>query len=251
MAAADALTGNSFLDALPASTRAALSPSLTRRVVRPGEVLARPGEPFAEVVFPIHSVASTVTVTEEGSAVEVGLAGHEGLSPVAIVFGSDASRHATTVQIPDSALTISVKSFLTMYASDQTFRSRCASYAEYLFTAATQFAACNAVHPAEERYARWLLMADDRVGAREFSLTQEFSAQMLGVRRATVTGIAAVLAERGVISYRRGRIVVLDREGLEDSTCECYAAVNGELERLMGYGARRPTSAASRDGESG
>jgi CRP-like cAMP-binding protein len=235
-----AVTGNSFLDSLSAPTRATLLPLLELRKLKKAQHVAEPNEPFSHVFFPIRSVISTVTLTEEGSAVEVGLAGHEGLSPLPIAFGSLTTRHSTVVQIPDSALCMSAEHFLLEFKADGALRDRCSRYAEYSFVAATQFAACNGVHPVEERYARWILMANDRVGTAEFSLTQEYSAQMLGVRRATVTTIAADLSKRGLISYQRGRVFVTDREGLEEAACECYAAVNEELQRLMGYGARQP-----------
>lgn len=240
-----ALTGNSFLDRLPGPTRTRLLPLLKMRRVKRGEEVARPDEPFVNVRFPVRSVISTVTLTLEGAAVEVGLTGHEGLSPLPIAFGSLISRHATVVQIPDTALFMDANAFLAEFESDVAFRERCSRYAEYSFSAATQFAACNGVHPVEERYARWLLMASDRVGATEFNLTQEYSAQMLGVRRATVTNIALGLAKQGLIAYHRGTVFVTDREGLEDAACECYAAVNGDLHRLMGYSALHPLSAPS------
>lgn len=233
-------TGNSFLDSLPEATRGRLVPLLELKRVKRGQELSRPDEPFVEVLFPIRSVISTVTLTADGAAVEVGLTGHEGLSPLPIAFGSLTSRHATMVQIPDSALSIDAKAFLAEFRSDLDLREHCSRYAEYSFSAATQFAACNGIHPVEERYARWLLMASDRVGATEFNLTQEYSAQMLGVRRATVTNIALALAKKGLITYKRGTVLVTDRAGLEDAACECYAAVNTDLQRLMGYGAFNP-----------
>ena len=236
----DGRTGNSFIDSLPEPVRSRLLPLFETRRLKAGLVLARPDEPFSDIMFPIRSVISTVMLTVEGSAVEVGLAGHEGLSPLPVTFGSLVSRHSTVVQIPDSALFIGTKAFLAEFRADVALRDQCSRYAEYSFGAATQFAACNAVHPVEERYARWILMANDRVGAREFSLTQEYSAQMLGVRRATVTNIASGLSQKGLISYQRGRVFVIDRDGLEDAACECYAAVNADLERLMGYSAQQP-----------
>ena len=233
------ITGNSFVDSLPAATRARIVPLLTLEVMDTGHVVSQPGERFRHVVFPVRSVISTVTLTEEGAAVEVGLAGHEGFSPLPMAFGSVVSPHSTVVQIADSAQCMDAVAFVAEFKADADLRDRCLRWAEYSFTAATQFAACNGVHPIEERYARWILMANDRVGSAEFYLTQEYSAQMLGVRRATVTNIASALSKSGAISYRRGRILVTDRASLEDAACECYQAVNGDLQRLMGYGARK------------
>jgi hypothetical protein len=120
------------------------------------------------------------------------------------------------------------------------------AYAAYSFAASTQFAACNRLHPIEERYARWLLMAADRVGDTGIKLTREYSAQMLGVRRASVTIVASSMSKAGLIEYGRGRISVLDLSGLEALACECYGVVNAELLRLMGYSARQSANTGLR-----
>lgn len=175
----------------------------------------------------------------DGGAVEVGFSGHDGFSPLVMAFGSQTSPHTTIVQIPDSAYSISTRVFLQEMKADADLSERLRAYAEYSFIAATQFAACNRLHPVAERYARWVLMADDRVGGGEFNLTQDFAAQMLGVRRAGVTVVALEMSNAGLVSYRRSYLQVLDRAGLVDAACECYGVVNSELKRLMGYGARR------------
>lgn len=234
-----AVTGNSFLDSLPAASRASLVPVLSKSELKKGRVLAQPESLIEEVFFPVSSLISTLTSMAGGAAVEVGLAGHEGMSALALAFGSRRSPHNTVVQMADTAYCMGAVAFLDHLAGDTELRQRLLSYAEYSFNAATQFVACNGIHPVEERYARWILMAADRVGTSEIALTQEYSAQMLGVRRATVTQVAGVLTSAGLIQHGRGRITILDREGLQDYACECYAAVNAELERLMGYGARQ------------
>ena len=144
----------------------------------------------------------------------------------------------TVVQIADSGYNMDAQRFLALVNEHAELRDRALAYAEYSFSASTQFAACNRLHPIEERYARWMLMADDRVGADEFALTQEYAAQMLGVRRAGVTVVAGTLSEAGLIAYTRGHVRVLDRPGLMEAACECYGVVNAELRRLMGYGAK-------------
>jgi CRP-like cAMP-binding protein len=186
----------------------------------------------------VRSVISTVTRMADGGGVEVGLAGHEGMSALSVVFGSRISPHVTITQIADSAYRLSADVFLQLFKNDAPLRERALAYAEYSFIAAAQFAACNRLHAIDQRYARWLLMADDRVGNGEFVLTQEFSAQMLGVRRPGVTIVAGEMSAAGLISYRRGHIAVLDKPGLEAAACECYGVVNAELRRLMGYGVR-------------
>ena len=234
-----AVTGNSFLDSLPATSGTSLLPLLSKVSLKKGRVLAHPDTLVEEVFFPVNSLISTLTTMAGGSAVEVGLAGHEGLSALCLAFGSRQSPHTTVVQIADSAYCMSAEAFLRHLAGDDYLQRRMLSYTEYSFNAATQFVACNGLHPVHERYARWMLMAADRTGTSTFALTQEYAAQMLGVRRATVTHVAGVLSSAGLIEHGRGRIEILDREGLEEYACECYATVNAELERAMGYGARQ------------
>ena len=232
------VTGNSFLDSLSVPTQAALMALLALGPLKKGRVLAEPGMPIDQVHFPVRSVISTLTRMLDGGSVEVGLAGHEGMSALPLAFGSRTSVHVTVVQIGDSAYSMDAQRFLALVNEHADLRDRALAYAEYSFSASTQFAACNRLHPIEERYARWMLMADDRVGTDEFALTQEYAAQMLGVRRAGVTVVAGTLSEAGLIAYARGHVRVLDRPGLTDAACECYGVVNAELRRLMGYGAR-------------
>ncbi len=229
-------TGNAFLDSLSAPTRSVLLPTLQIGTLRRGQVLGEPGIRIEAVYFPIRSVVSTLTRMLDGGAVEVGLAGHEGMSGISLVYGTRESVHSTIVQVADSAYCLAADAFMQQLNDDAAFKERVLAYAGYSFVAATQFAACNRLHPIEERYARWILMADDRIGLEEFPLTQEFTAQMLGVRRAGVTVVAGTLSNAGLISYRRGHVSVLDRPALEDVACECYRAVNAELRRFMDYG---------------
>lgn len=236
------LTGNSFLDSLPDATRLRLAPHLRLQKLAKHQVLAEPGVPIRDVFFPINSLISTIMHMEDGDVAEVGLAGHEGLSPLPLAFGALSSLHQTVVQIPEFAQCMAAATFLEEMENDAALRRQVSRYAEYSFAAATQFAACNGLHSIEGRYARWILMANDRVGTNELSLTHEYSAQMLGVRRASVTETAHVFSELGLIAYRRGVMSVCDRDRLAAVACECYAAVNDELFRLMGYRARLPVS---------
>lgn len=241
-------TGNLFLDTLPAPSAERLLPELMLSHVVRGQMLSEPGVPMNDVYFPLRSLLSTVTIMGDGSAVEVGIAGHEGMSSLAIAFGSRTSPHSTMVQIADSAYSIDAEFFAHQIETDVELRARIASYAQYVFVAATQFAACNRLHQMEGRYARWLLMADDRCGRGEFTLTQEYSAQMLGVRRAGVTVVAGEMSNAGLITYRRGHVTVLDRDGLVALSCECYGVVNAELKRLMGYDFETGTASTAATG---
>lgn len=219
---------------------------LEKVTLEPGAVLRELGAPAEEVYFPTSSLISTVSRMENGAAVEVGLAGREGLSPLSVAFGERIGPHDAVVQIPGSSWCVGATAFLQLLDTDADLRRCTARFAQYAFVAAAQFAACNRLHSLEARYARWLLMASDRVGSHEFVLTQEYTSQMLGVRRAGVTTAAGEMANAGLITYRRGRVAVVDRAGLEETSCECYGVVNAELWRLMGYDvnlAERPSAA--------
>ena len=231
-------TGNSFLDALPLDLRSRFMPHLAPENLKQGVLLGEPGVPVDQVYFPVSGVISTVALMRDGNAVEVGFAGHDGFSSISVAFGSRTTPHTTVVQIAGKVLRMPAEAFLRLTSADRDLHTRALAYGEYSFIAATQFAACNRLHPIEARYARWLLMADDRVGGDSFMLTQEYAAEMLGVRRASVTLVAGALSANGAISYRRGNIRVLDRDRLLSTACECYGAVNDELQRLMGYSIR-------------
>jgi CRP-like cAMP-binding protein len=234
------VTGNLFLDALPWESLRALWPALQPVRLRKAQVVAESGVPGERIYFPLDAVISTVSRMADGSAVEVGLAGAEGFSPASLAFGAVTGAQNVMVQIAGGAYVMSAEAFAARMAQDGALREQALSYAHYSFAAATQFAACNRLHTIDERYARWLLMTDDRVGNGEFLLTQEYSAQMLGVRRAGVTTIAGNLSRAGLISYRRGHISVRDHDALNAASCECYDAVNDELHRLLGYDIRDP-----------
>lgn len=231
-------TGNSFLDTLPIHIRSRFAAYLEPRTLKQGVLLGEPGVAIDDVYFPVRGVISTVALMSDGNAVEVGFAGHDGFSSIAVAFGSRVTPHTTVVQIAGSVFRMPAELFLEHMAHDRELHRRALAYGEYSFIAATQFAACNRLHPIEARYARWLLMADDRVGGQPFMLTQEYAAEMLGVRRASVTLVAGSLSAHGAISYRRGNIQVFDRQRLLETACECYGAVNDELQRLMGYSVR-------------
>ena len=231
---------NRFLSTLPYETRARLEPLLEPISLQKGSVLAAPGADVTHVYFPTGSVISTVTLMADGSGVEVGFAGGEGFSPTSVAFGSLTLSHSTSVQISGPAFRMTADAFFSEVTRDPELRRRVFAFAEYSFVAATQFAACNRLHSIEERYARWLLMADDRVARTEFLLTQEFTAQMLGVRRASITVVAGAFSAAGLIAYKRSLIRVLDHAGIERLACECYRVVNGELDRILGYSARLP-----------
>lgn len=173
-----------------------------------------------------------VTVLEHGGAVELATVGNEGLVGVAVFLGASSTNARAMVQIPGEYLCMRARAFRQAIDSGGQLHGLVQRYSQALFTQIAQSVACNRAHPVEQRGARWLLQTADRVGSKEFPLTQEFLRQMLGVRRATVNTAARALQDAGLITYRRGWITIENRDGLEDAPCECYAVVAGEFEHL-------------------
>ena len=171
----------------------------------------------------------------DGTTVEVGVVGSEGMVGVSLLSGDDISPHQAIVQLADGAMRMRTRAFQNAIKEDAAFTNLLLRYQQALFTQVAQTAACNRVHPVEERLARWLLLSQDRMESSELNLTQEFLATMLGVRRASVTVAALSLQTAGIITYSHGKITVLNRKGLEASSCECYEIVKKEFERLLGY----------------
>jgi len=229
------LAENLFLDTLPSASAARLLPKLERITIGVGTAVAAPGMAIEYVVFPIRGVISTVTSMRDGASIEVMLIGREGFFGLPVLFGDDTSANEAMIQIAGPVLRIRSADFLACIDNDRTLNARLLRYAQTTFTAILQFAGCNRLHSVNERCARWLLMAHDRVTGDELLLTHEYLATMLGVRRPGVSLAAAALEEAGLIEYHRGRILVRDRRGLEAAACECYAVVNHESYRLLGY----------------
>jgi CRP-like cAMP-binding protein len=182
----------------------------------------------------------------DGSDLEVALIGREGFYGTQVVLGGAISATEAMVQIPNAFYRIRTADFERCVREDQALRERCLCYVQCMMDTIGQFAACNRLHPINERCARWLLMAHDRVPGDELFLTHEFLATMLGVRRPGVSIAAAALESAGLIEYRRGRIVIRNREGLEHASCECYAFANDTLARLLGYSIRKIWSLPSK-----
>jgi CRP-like cAMP-binding protein len=192
-------------------------------------VLFEPGEVVDAVYFPLDGVVSLVTPLEDGAIVEVATIGNEGLVGVPVVLGGSLAVRAIS-QVAGRSLTMSASDFLDEMANSQPVSRLVQNYVQALFGQISQAAACNRLHSSEERLSRWLLMSHDRVGKDEFIITQEFLGQMLGARRATVTLAAGILQRAGLIRYHRGHIEIVDRDGLEDVSCECYRVIRSELE---------------------
>jgi CRP-like cAMP-binding protein len=176
------------------------------------------------VYFPIDCVVSVVTTMSDGSAIETGTVGREGMCGAQVALGSRDTAGRWFCQIPGLAYRLGAPAFVAQYQRDEDLRAIVGRYLDAVIIVLSQQAACNRLHLVAERCARWLLETHDRVGSDEFPLTHEALATMLGVRRAGVSIAAAALQSAGYISYRRGRFAIRDREGLRSAACECYDA---------------------------
>jgi hypothetical protein len=220
--------GNGVLDALPPgeASRTARVTSVVKLGI--GDVLQAPGKRGRFVLFPIDAVLSVVATLQNGDTCEIGTIGSEGVWGADVAFGAWPLR-TTVCQVPGRAGRMATNDFLTAVAQNPSFDVvvRATDAARVFFV--EQLVICNTVHPVEERCARWLLNVADRVRRPTFSLTHDFLAIMLGVRRASVSEAAAELQRSGAITYHRGIVTILDRTLLESRSCECY----GETKRVF------------------
>jgi CRP-like cAMP-binding protein len=198
------------------------------------EILYEANGPIPHVFFPLHGVVSLVILMDGDIALEVGTIGNEGLVGTPIFLGSDSSPTRAISQVPGEALRMETKVFQEEMKRGGPLYGLVQRYTQAMINQISQSTVCNHRHSVQRRMCRWLLLSHDRVGLDEFPLTHEFLAQMLGVRRPTVTAVAGTLQKAGLIRYRRGELTVLDREGLEAASCECYEVVARELHRLLG-----------------
>jgi CRP-like cAMP-binding protein len=189
------------------------------------------------VYFIESGVASLVNMMADGGSLEVGTVGNEGVVGLPILLGDETAPTAVYMQVPGWGLRIRAATFREKMERSATLRTSMLRYAHAFFNQMTQCAACAHFHSLEQRCCRWLLMTRDRMPSDEFLLTHEFLAMMLGVRRAGVTTAAGALQRAGLIQYRRGRVTILDRRGLEDAACECYAITRTAFDRLHGAAA--------------
>lgn len=224
---------NHILRRLPPEEYAWLLPHLERLPMGLGDVLANADEPFTHVYFPESCVVSMVNPTEEGM-VEVGTVGSEGMAGLSIFLDVDAFPSRRLVQVPGDIVRVSAHSFTAGVRDRPGLQHLLRRYTHAFLVQVSQTAACNRMHDVEQRCARWLLMTQDRVGAGSFTLTVEFLAFMLGTHRDGVKEATDALHDRGLIKYIRGRIIVLDRPGLEAASCDCYRVVRGHFMRALG-----------------
>jgi CRP-like cAMP-binding protein len=226
-------SSNRLLSALPADVYLRIFPKLESVTLGLREYLHKPGEPIEHVYFPGGGFCSVLTVLEDGRMVEVATIGREGMVGV---FATTPHAIATSGTMVQAAMGTCHRMTSDAFRSEMdrrgAFYELLTSYSQALLGFIMQSTACNAVHSVEQRLARWLLLAQDRVGQNDFPLTQEFVAIMLGTTRPTVTVVAGTLQRAGLIKYHRGHVTILDRHRLESAACECYQVATDLLEAV-------------------
>jgi CRP-like cAMP-binding protein len=213
---------NKLLCALPREQLDLLAPHLSTRELPQGAVLLEAGEEFDHVYFPHNGMLSLVVVMRDGKAIETATVGREGMVGAMAGLGLYKSFVRVVVQLPMAVTKIAASQFRKAVNHSPAIRDLCIRYNEVLLTQARVTAACNALHPVEARFCRWLLRSSDHAESDTVQLTQEFLAEMLGVRRTSVTEVASNIQKHGAITYSRGVIHIVDRAALEGLACECY-----------------------------
>jgi CRP-like cAMP-binding protein len=230
------LIENRLLSALPIEEYKRLLPNLELVSLNFKQIIYAPDEPIEYVYFPNSGVISLVNVTEDGKTVEAGMVGNEGMAGIPVLLGADKMPSLAISQVVGDAVRMKADVFKREVTPGTSLYKLLLRYTQALLNQISQSVACNSLHPVERRCCRWLLMCHDRVRSDQFMLTQELLSQMLGVRRASVSVVAATVQKAGLIRYNRGRITIVDREGLEAGSCECYRVVKEEFDRLLGTG---------------
>jgi CRP-like cAMP-binding protein len=225
-------TGNRLLDALSEEEFRNIAPNLEHVTLTLGKILYQPQHLIEYVYFPQRSGISIINILENGSMVEVGLIGGEGMAGSPLILASKTSPHQAIVQIADGAFRMPAEDFINHLERMPHLNRLLLRYTQAMMIQIAQTATCNSLHSLEERLARWLLQTQDRAQSDFLDLTQDFLSAMLGVRRASVSVAAGSLQGAGIIKYRRGKITILDREALEEISCECYRVIEAEYKRL-------------------
>jgi CRP-like cAMP-binding protein len=224
---------NHLLAALPTAEFEALAAHLELVPMRLGQMLYEPGGQLQHAYFPTTAIVSLHYVMESGASAETAGVGNEGMVGVSLFMGGDTTPSSAVVQTAGHAYRLERRLLKQEFERGGLLQKLLLRYTQALLTQMSQTAVCNRHHSLEQQLCRWLLLTLDRLQGNELVMTQELVASMLGVRREGITVAAGDLQRAGYISYRRGHIAVLNRAGLEASSCECYAVVKKELNRLL------------------
>jgi CRP-like cAMP-binding protein len=223
---------NQILDALPGDERDRLFPHMELTKMPLGMVLYEPDDELRHVYFPIDSIVSMLYVMKDGASAEIAVVGNDGAIGLALFMGGETTPNRAVVQSAGSSYRLTRQRLEDEFHRHGNLLRMLLLYTQALITQMAQTAVCNRHHSVDQQLCRWLLLSLDRLSSNQLNMTQELIANMLGVRREGVTLAARKLQKLGVIRYTRGRITVLDRTKLEKLSCECYAVVKQETERL-------------------
>jgi len=226
---------NHLLDALPAEDYARLLPDLELVAMPLGWAIYESGSHMDHVYFPTTSIVSLLYVTESGASAEIAITGNEGLIGISLFMGGESTPSRAGVQSGGDGYRLKEGVLKREFALGGHLQHLALRYTQALITQMSQTAVCNRHHSVDQQLCRWLLLSLDRLQGNELRMTQELISNMLGVRREGVTEAAGKLQAAGLIHYSRGKITVLDRPGLEQRVCECYAVVKKEFDRLLPY----------------
>ncbi|MDB5798269.1 MAG: Crp/Fnr family transcriptional regulator [Paucimonas sp.] len=225
---------NLLLSRLPPEELDVVWPMLEHVPTPFGMLLYERNKPLQYAYFPCSGQHSILAQMQDGSAVEVGTTGREGMSSVDLVIGGEMATETTVCQVPGDALRMKTAHFRRVLAELPVFRDLIQRYMQAYLALVSQSVACNRLHNLNQRFARWVLIVHDRADGNDVALTQEYLAIMLGAQRPSVSAVASAFQQENVIRYSRGVITILDRPALERTSCECYATVRQHFRRLLG-----------------
>ncbi|CAG9186488.1 Crp/Fnr family transcriptional regulator [Cupriavidus pampae] len=226
-------TSNRLLAMIPPADRGRLCPHLELVELPLGHVVYESGDQLRSVYFPVDSIISLLYVMEDGASAEIAIVGNEGIVGIAIFMGGETTPSRAVVQSAGHAYRMNPAVLRQEFQRGGPMQQLLLRYTQALITQMAQTAVCNRHHSIDQQLCRWLLLSVDRLPTNDLTMTQELIANMLGVRRSGVTEAALKLQASGLIRYSHGHIVILDRAGLEERVCECYAVVKREFERLL------------------
>ncbi|HYJ44101.1 MAG TPA: Crp/Fnr family transcriptional regulator [Xanthobacteraceae bacterium] len=228
-----AQSDNFILASLPATSFAEIKPLIRPVSLRRGDVLAETGTPIEYVYFPYSGIISLVVEMSEGDMIETAMTGRDGVWGAIAALDGELSVNKVIVQLEGAAAVMTAADLRAIAKKNDAFRSLLIRHEQFILAQAQQSAACNATHLVEPRMCRWLLRMRDTAVQDDLNITQEFLGQMMGVRRTSVSLIAATLQKAGFIKYSRGHVRILDADGLSEAACECYETVNAHYKRLF------------------
>jgi CRP-like cAMP-binding protein len=229
-------TENLLLTALPREVYKQIENQMEQVELSYGEILNKPGETIEEVYFPLTCLISVTITMMDGSTVEAGVVGSREMVGInAFMGGQETTQTQYIIQVPGKAVKMKAHLLLHEFDTNKSLRDVMLKYAQAYIAQISQNVACNRIHTIEKRMARWLLESSDRLYSDELFLSHEFLSHMLGVRRSGVTETAHILEKKGLIKCGRKKIQTIDRQGLEEASCECYEVIKKEYDRLLNF----------------